>query len=349
MLELLRQSSHDIIALVRPDAQLDAESRLRRALVRAAELYDATDVLDQLPRCRVVAASLTEPDGEIASSLNTPVSEVWHAAASLQFEDRHREQIRATNVEGTRRMVELAQRLGSTSFNYISTAYVAGRANGLIHELDCSEAETNNHYERSKIDAEQIVAASPLRARILRPSIVVGHSRTLAATSFSGYYGFMRQVAQFRGLLERTQRGLLARSPVRLRIDADAEANLIPVDCVAREAVAIGARASSEGIYHLTHSAAPTVGDSVRTIFELLELPEPIFTQTRDDFSWLDQQFDKRMGFYGSYITGSKRFDRTRADAALGAHMTHPPILLAPLGAWYLQVFQSSRNLPAAR
>ena len=46
--------------------------------------------------------------------------------------------------------------------------------------------ETNNQYERSKVDAEAVMADSNLHYRVFRPSIVIGHSRTLAAESSMG-------------------------------------------------------------------------------------------------------------------------------------------------------------------
>ncbi len=350
VLELLRQTSDEVVALVRPSAEFDASERFRQAIVQAAELYEAVDLLAQLERCRVVAGDLFEQGCGVTSELPSEVDEVWHCAASLQFENRHHENIRATNVEGTRRVVALAERLGVERFNYISTAYVAGRATGLIREDRELVAETNNHYERSKIDAEAIVAAAPCLVRIMRPSIVVGHSRTHAATTFSGYYGFIRQIAQFRGMVERTQKGLLERVPVQLRVDADADANFVHVDTVAREAVAIAEHDRAGGVFHLTHPAPAKLGETIRTIFALLSIRDPIFVDDRSSFSWLDEQLDKRMDFYGSYIVGHKQFERTRTDASMPEPIAHAPVDAEPLGRWYLEVLAKARaNLPVAR
>lgn len=350
VLELLRRTPHDVVVLVRPTPSRAAPARFHDSIAQAARLYGDEHLLAELHRCRVVVGDVTAPGCGLVDALDGSVTQVWHAAASLQFEDRHRESIRATNVDGTRHAVELAERLGASTFNYVSTAYVAGRATGVIRERREPEADTNNHYERSKIDAEALVAATPLRVRVLRPSIVVGHSRTLAATSFSGFYGFVRQLVQFRGVLERTQRGLLERTPLRLRVDAAALLDMVPVDVVVREAVAICTRHDSEGVFHLTNPAAGTAGDSIRTVFELLNLHEPIFVSTRDELSWLDEQLDKRLEFYGSYIVGHKEFERFRTDAALPEPTVHAPVSVGALGRWYLDVLDEARsNLPVAR
>lgn len=353
-LELLRSTSAELVALVRARPPLDATTRFRAALADAARLYGAEDLLGQLERCHGVEADLLAPHCGISSTLEADVAQVWHCAASLQYEDRHRDQIRATNVEGTRRVLELAEQLRADAFNYVSTAYVAGRASGVIREAIASTAEPNNHYERSKYDAELLVAASPLRARILRPSVVVGHSLTLGATNFSGYYGFLRQLVQFRGMMDRMQRGLLERTPIRLRIDPDAHINLVGVDVVAREAVAIATRETSEGVFHLTHPEPVEVATAVRTAFELVGLREPIFVDRHDELTWLDERLDRRIDFYRSYLVGDKQFERVRTHAALQDHPRRPAphgeVRLAALGRWYLDTFERSRDqLPVAR
>lgn len=346
-LELLRTTSHRLIALVRPDQGEEAGARLRRALTHAAEIYEATDLLGELGRCQVVAGDLTAAGCGVEAPGR--VAQVWHCAASLVFEDRYLASIRAVNVDGTRNALDLAARAGAEIFNYVSTAYVSGRARGLLAEV-VHGAETSNHYERSKVDAEALVAASGVPARILRPSVVVGHSRTSRAASSFGLYGYLRNLVQFRGALERTQRGLLARTPLRLRVDPDAELNLISVDVVAREAAAIGARASATGIFHLTHRAPEAVGVSVARSFELLGLPAPIFVDTRDELSWIEQQLDRRITFYGSYLVGDRRFSRSRADAALGGPTEHPPVGFSELVRAYLDALARARTrLPAVR
>jgi nucleoside-diphosphate-sugar epimerase len=252
-------------------------------------------------------------------------------------------------------VLALATSLGAETFNYVSTAYVSGRKTGVIPEHAVADVEPNNCYEASKQKAERLVLATRGPCiRVLRPSVVVGHSRTLAATTFSGYYGFIRQLVQFRGMVERVQKGLLERTPVKLRLDPDGPINVVPVDTVAREAVAIAASASSEGVYHLTHPSPPQIGMATRTVFAMLGLHEPIFVRDTSELGWLDQRLDERMEFYRSYNTSDRRFDRSRADTALGAkrrpHAEYGSADLEALGRWYLARLEQERAaLPVAR
>ncbi len=354
VLELLARTTDRIVVLARPGAKT-AGTRFAEALTHAAEAYSSpVDIPAALARCRVVAGDVAREACGVTSASIGRVTQVWHCAASLRYEDRYADEIRATNVDGTRRVLELAAELGAESFNHVSTAYVAGRRTGIIREQPIAEVEVNNHYERSKVDAESIVRfAFGQRVRIFRPSIVVGHSRTLSATTFTGFYGFVRQLVQFRGMVNRMQAGLLERRPLRLRIDPEALINLVPIDAVAREAVSIGRSAVSNGVYHLTNPSPPPIAMAVNAIFDVLELPRPIFVRDTAELQWLDARFDERLDFYRSYITADRRFDRSRTDSALGGERCDDTVYdaasIQSLGRWYLaRLERERRNLPVA-
>lgn len=355
VLELLERTTDRVVAVVRPGAD-GARARFKEAVLHAARAYGSPlDPAEILARCRVVAGDVLEDRCGVDPALVGRVDQVWHSAASLRYEDRYREEIVATNVGGTRHALQLAEAVGAETFNHVSTAYVAGRRRGVVREEAAGAVDANNAYERSKIEGEALVTAAPgMCVRVFRPSVVVGHSRTLAATTFSGFYGFVRQLVQFRGMVERTQQGLLARTPVAVRIEPDARIDLVPVDVVAREAVRIGCDGRSEGFFHLTNPAAPTVGTAVSTIFTMLGLPAPRFVTSKDELGWLDARFDERLDFYGSYIRGDKRFVRARTDVALGAALAPPvPVdaeLMDAMGRWYLALLELERaRLPVAR
>lgn len=351
VLELLRRSGDRVVALVRPGST-SAEERFHEAIARAGALYGAEVASDEVrDRCRVIAGDLERPvEGSIGA-----VDQMWHAAASLRYEDRYREQIHATNVEGTRNMLALAERLEVGVFNYVSTAYVAGRAVGTIRERLVEGTDSNNHYERSKVDAELLVAGrEPRRWRILRPSIVVGHSRTHAAATHAGFYGFLRELVQFRGMVERAQRGLLTRSPLTIRAEPDAPLDLVPIDQVAEEAVRIGMQEAT-GVFHLNHPRPPTVKLAIDTMFALLGLHPPRYADADAELDWLGARFDERLAFYGSYLHGDKRFDRSRTEAAIGGSgeaagfVVDEAAILGLARPYYDALMAQRAKLPVAR
>lgn len=354
VIELLVQSEDEILVLARPSATATASERAYAALEQALEVYGVSlNMAEVRQRVRVIAGDVTAAGCGVQESLGS-IGQVWHAAASLRYENRYVEEINTTNVDGTRNMLELAGRARASTFNYVSTAYVAGRTAGLVREQMHEDAQSNNHYERSKVAAESLVAANQwMPFRLFRPSIVVGHSRTLAATAFSGFYGFLRQLVQFAGIVNRTQRGLLERTALKLRMDHDLRINLIAVDHVAKEAVRIGL-SSEVGIFHLTNRVPPTLATVVPSMFDVLGLHPPVFVSDRSELDWLGERFDQRLDFYGSYITGDKHFTRERSDEVLGTQRESDVLYdveaVKALGCWYLDHLQKSRTqLPAAR
>jgi nucleoside-diphosphate-sugar epimerase len=296
-------------------------------------------------RISAVEGDVTKPGCGVEGKV-PPMDTVWHSAASLRFENRYEAEILETNVSGTRHVFELARAHGARRVNAISTAYVVGSYRGHALEVAAHAPNNSNHYERSKVLSERLAAEFPeLQVVTFRPSIVVGHSRTHAATTFSGLYGFTRQLVQFRGIMERMNRGLLAARPLRFRANPDMGVNLIPVDRVAHEVVAIGLAEAARGIYHITNPSPPTVGHAIRVVANAVGLAEPEFVGPDDPLEWLDNEFDKRLDFYRSYIQGALSFDRARTDAAL-SHTTAPSMELPPvreLVAWYLPIVEAER------
>jgi nucleoside-diphosphate-sugar epimerase len=352
--ELLDKTTSDIAVIVRPNSSRSPRERFREALVHALDAY-AYDrrLLEQADaRCEILTGDVTKPECAVAA-LDFEIDQFFHCAASLNYENRHRAEIEGTNVEGTRNALALAERLHTRTFNYVSTAYVAGKNVGLIREELHAEVNTNNIYEQSKREAENLVArTTSMNTRILRPSIVIGHSRTRAATAFSGFYGFVRGLIQFKGIVGRAQSGLLDRTRLRMRVDPDLGINLIPIDSVVRQAVCIALSDAQSGIFHLTHSSPPKVGDVIRTIFREVGLNEPEYVADREGMTWLDEQLNRRLDFYGSYIVGDKHFDRTRSDRVIGngpGELACDDATISSYCRWYLEQLRAARSIPAFR
>ena len=106
-------------------------------------------------------------------------------------------------MAGTARVLELAERAqergGLRRFAYVSTAYVAGTHEGTFTEADVDVGQDfRNPYERSKLEAEQLVreTGERLPVTILRPSIVVGDRRSGWTASFNVLYPPLRAFAR---------------------------------------------------------------------------------------------------------------------------------------------------------
>lgn len=349
VLELLARTDVDIVCVVRPRSSESPQERLEQSLWRAARAYDVLGLGPQIgQRCRALVGDIREPLCGLGPRAVGPVSESWHCAASLDFTERRAAAILSHNVEGTRNALRLTVNLGAEAFNHVSTAYVAGTRSGAVTEdLPAPDVQTNNYYERSKVEAERIVAAfEGVRTRIMRPSIVIGNTQTYAATSFMGIYGFIRGMLRFKREVSKRLGDFLAHRHVRICADPDALLNLVPVDLVARWAVAVSRSSSVERVFHLTNATPPTVAQGLRSVTELIGIREPIFVSSPREFTSMDERLHREMTFYGSYLSGSKTFDGTNADAALGSREARAVLLddgvLRSYVRWYLSYLSSA-------
>ncbi|HEX9501383.1 MAG TPA: SDR family oxidoreductase [Thermoanaerobaculia bacterium] len=167
---LARDSEAIAICLVQPKFAALARQRAR-------ELGD---------RVRFLEGDITSP---IAFSPND-VAEIYHLAAIYDL-SVSRELGMRVNVEGTRRVLDFAERCPSLRrLHYISTCYVSGRHDGVFREDDLGVGQSfNNFYEETKFLAEvEVRKRTQLPTTIYRPSVIVGDSRTGATQKYDGPY-----------------------------------------------------------------------------------------------------------------------------------------------------------------
>lgn len=113
------------------------------------------------------------------------VDEVFHCAAVTHFEIQGDDEHISVNVKGTENVLQFANSGKQKRFHYISTAYVAGKQNGIICENKIvREPLFNNEYERSKFIAEQVVIkyaeSNDISYTIYRPSKIVGNHEDMS-------------------------------------------------------------------------------------------------------------------------------------------------------------------------
>jgi thioester reductase-like protein len=334
LVRFLERTDRTVVALVRGSDAAEARSRLRRtvqSLVGDSARYEGRLVALRGDVQRP-ALGLEESLEEIAES----VTDIVHGAASVSF-DLGLAESRAINVDGTRRMLELAalcaRRGGLRSFSYVSTAYVAGDHRGRFGEDDLDVGQGfRNAYERTKFEAERLVRehAEELPISVFRPSIIVGDRRTGWTQSFNVLYGPLRAFAQ----------GDYAAVPARRSAPVDA----VSVDYVADAIFALATTRPAAGeTYHLT------AGDDAATVGELVDLAAEHFGR-RPPLSvppavyrrlvhplvlraarGRRRRMLRRSEVYFPYFAVDAEFDDSRARAALGSAGIRP----APLPAYF--------------
>jgi thioester reductase-like protein len=258
----LERTDRRVYALVRGANERDVTARVKHTLLC---LFGA----DHPYARRVVAVrgDITRPGlglGSRRDQLAERVSEVVHGAASVSFE-LGLEDLRKINVEGTRRVLEFAERAdargGLRRFSYVSTAYVAGEHAGCFSEDELDVGQRfRNAYEQSKFEAECLVthARRRLPVTVLRPSIIVGERDSGWTQSFNVLYWPLRAFS----------RGAYVALPAR----RDAPVDVVPVDYVADAIFALSQAPEAEGsTYHLT------AGSNATSVGELVELAAAYF------------------------------------------------------------------------
>jgi nucleoside-diphosphate-sugar epimerase len=104
------------------------------------------------------------------------VRDILHCAGSLSYFNVAK--LQEGNIELTRQLLDVGQRLAVRRFVYLSTAYSSGfRAGTILERLHDQPGDDPTDYTRTKREAEWMVAQSGLPWVIVRPSIVIGDSR----------------------------------------------------------------------------------------------------------------------------------------------------------------------------
>ena len=318
----LERTDRHVYALVRARDDGAAASRLHSTL---AGVYGAEAA--HPGRVTAVAADLEREalglSPERRAELARSVTDIVHSAASVSFA-LPLEDSRRINVDGTRRMLDLARDAqaagGLNRFAYVSTAYVAGTHADEFREdqLDVGQ-QFRNAYERSKFEAERLVrdAAPVLAVQIFRPSIIVGERSTGWTASFNVLYAPLKAFA----------RGHLGLLPARRSAPVD----VVPVDYVADAILTLATgpvEASAETFQLVAGSEATSVGVLAETAARQLDRRPPRLVSPNLYRRVLHpllvhigperrRQALRRLETFFPYFTMRVRFDDRRARARL--------------------------------
>jgi thioester reductase-like protein len=297
LVRLLERTDRDVIALVRAPDDAAADKRIHHVL----ETLFPPDLVPH-GRVRAVAADLEAPRMGLTPSgskrLAAEIETVVHSAASVEF-TLPIEQARAINVGGTREVLALAAQAPNLErVVHVSTAYVAGDRSGTYHEHEADIGQRpRNTYEQTKLEAERLVTASALPAAILRPSIIVGDSRTGWTPAFNVVYWPIQAFA----------RGLLPCLPG----DPDARADIVPIDAVADALHDLTVGIRRTGTYHVV------AGAEAITAAALVALVADAFGQDRPAFvaPGTAPEVEDFAGAYLPYFRVRGTFDATLGNS----------------------------------
>lgn len=312
--ELLDDSDVTPLVLSRGKRGVAAADRVAGVL---AYFYGTDDCQEALSRIRVIEGEVDSPclglGKERYRSLVGEVEEIYHSAAIAEFRiplDR----IRQSNVGGTRNILDLAMAARDTGrfrqLNHISTTFVGGTKRGVFYESELQVGQDfHNTYERSKYEAETLVRsaiADGLPATIFRPSILTGASTDGRTSNFKMLYQPLHFFAA--ELFDAVPGNALM------------QANLIPVDTVARMIRSIAAETESLGkTYHIASDQTVSLGRFFDLAGEFFGFKPPAFVPPADfDRDSLTPVQKNLIDPYAPYLDYGLVFDVTNASAILG-------------------------------
>ena len=270
---LLDSRTDEIFCLVRGDG----EKRLNDCL---AWYFGNGFALRSRRRLKIVKGDLTKPqlglEPDAYERLAEKIGEVYHSAADVRHYAADAESFLATNVEGTRNIVEFAKSAGAR-LHHMSTCSVSGehlkdgRKSAVFTEDDYNIGQVweDNIYVKSKFLAEGLVreaAETGLETEIFRLGRLVGRASDgvfQKNPDSNAFYLLMRAFYRT-GAVPRT----IAEVPV----------DLTPVDYAAEAVLALRDRPG--GTFHIIHPDPPAVGDTVRELqMGIRVVPDQEFTQ----------------------------------------------------------------------
>ena len=260
----LERTERPVLTIVRAGSEEAARERIDDVLANLFG-YQAGRYAD---RVTAIAGDLTAPRLGLEPAhwdwVAGEATMIVHCAASVSF-GMSLAEARSINVEGTRRMLELAgraQELGVLErYAQVSTAFVAGTHAGRFYECDLDVGQGfNNSYEQSKFESERLVRSHRgLPYTILRPSIVVGDRNSGWTSAFNVLYWPLRALS----------RGLFPAVPAI----PSAPVDVVSIDYVADGIYALCEAGGIRQTYHLT------AGAEASSIAEIAELASGYFQQ----------------------------------------------------------------------
>jgi nucleoside-diphosphate-sugar epimerase len=208
-----------VVLLVRAEDATHAYQRTVRSLARF------TPDLEQLGRLRaeqIITGDFTQPAAFAADARLSSIKRVVHCAALTSFGANQR--AFTTNVDGTLRFVHHLRQVASIErFLHVSTAMICGdQPSHLVREDDYPRQHVDHFvsYTESKSEAERLLRLTlpgfPLV--VVRPSIVVGHTRLGCTPSGSIYWTF--RMADALGMIPCSQDDRMDVIPVDYAADA---------------------------------------------------------------------------------------------------------------------------------
>lgn len=263
------------------------------------------------------------------------------ALADLRKSETVTERLQDTNINGTRKLLEAVSEWNIQEIDYVSTAYVCGKAKGDLMPDDLSlSADFRNPYERSKAEAELMVrtfaADRGIKLRVFRPGIVCGRlmEKPLGhANKFDVFYEifaffYIEKLRRLKGDFSRLHEHIDL--GIRAVFDPMGEANIVPVDYVAKVLYKVCEENMEGKGFHLVHEKNIRMGEFLAAASEALRFSGiKAVNKMPSDLGFAEKIYYSRAGnLFTSYLSSERMvFNTDNIQPLLKTKKVHCPSL----------------------
>lgn len=270
-------------------------------------------------------------DRDVSSTVRDPslerikdVDSLFHCAANVNLGKDPFNNVYIGNYTGAKNMVELAKKLKVSSFHHVSTAYVAGKTNGVVMEDTglIPDNTFNNAYERSKYGAETLVRTSGIPFSVYRPSIIVGRLKDGKIRKPLAFY----RILEFFGMLKKqycAKTGSMPDEPMEIELRMETRGSdkiyFVPIDYVQDTIYELSMLPAKNKTYHITGKGPANMKDIVTAICKILKMKKEIqFFEKIDKPTVREKMVGKFLGDLYPYFASDIIFDVKNVEEALG-------------------------------
>ncbi|MEL7498826.1 MAG: SDR family oxidoreductase [Planctomycetota bacterium] len=322
-----------LAVLVRPKGKQQARERIEAIL----QMWE-TELQLRLPRPVILVGDVKQTNLGLSEKQTTWVAEfcdeIVHAAAVLTFHGPSRDQEPwATNLDGTKNVVRLANECKIRNLHYVSTAYVCGQRDSVVHESELATGQTfRNDYEQSKYEAECLIQqAEGFESKtIYRPAVIVGDSQTGYTSTYHGLFLYLRLMAMLVPSQEANEDGIIE-TPIKLPMEGTEPRNLVPIDWVSKAISHLVTTPEAHGrTYHLTPDKCTNAREVIEYCYAYFNSRGVEFCGSEsacdlDENDEFARKLFENTDIYSSYETSDPTYDKSNLVQFAG-HLACPHI-----------------------
>ncbi|MCP4178799.1 MAG: NAD-dependent epimerase/dehydratase family protein, partial [bacterium] len=311
---LWRDKNTHIIALARGQGNKNAEIRVEEAIKEQCEFDGRPEFAPKaLERIEVLKRNISSHIPSKSIENLKDIDSIFHCAADVNLGKDPFGKTYINNYQGTKNMLKTAQKLGVKNFHMVSTAYVAGKAEGIVYEDGLvPNIGFNNAYEKSKYNSETLVRESGLTYSIYRPSIVVGRIKDGKIRKPLAFY----RILEFLAKLKKQQCAKLNLPPnaqlemdLRLVTKKSDKIYFVPIDYVQKAITELYMREPKNKTYHITGRGPGSVNDIEIVIKKALKIDGLSVVEKVDKQTIKEKLIHKFLGDLLPYFASEITFD----------------------------------------